>query len=146
MLRQIAAKIDMITWNVNHAWNSPTIKKVPMLLRKNGDRICFSLAHKQLETHGWVLSTVAIDVSVPKHQAISTHTTEWICRAVGQFHKEISHLFETLQGNSNYIIKQSPYCLGVELWLGVFGIGVEALLGFRVNGMVKLYCSHFLFS
>ena len=30
--------------------------------------------HKQLETHGCVLSTVATDALVLKHQAISTHS------------------------------------------------------------------------
>ena len=34
----------------------------------------FLLTHKQLETHGCVLSTVATDNLVLKHQAISTHS------------------------------------------------------------------------
>ena len=33
-----------------------------------------SLTHKQLETHGCILSNVAADVLVLKHQAISTHS------------------------------------------------------------------------
>ena len=34
------------------------------------------LTHKQLETHGCVLSTVATDVLVLKHQAITIHTAD----------------------------------------------------------------------
>ena len=32
------------------------------------------LTHKQLETHGCILSTVATDALVLKHQAINTHS------------------------------------------------------------------------
>ena len=35
-----------------------------------------SLNHKQLETHGCVLSTVATDALVLKHQAISIHSAD----------------------------------------------------------------------
>ena len=35
-----------------------------------------NLTHKQLETHGRVLSTVATDALVLKHQGISTYTAE----------------------------------------------------------------------
>ena len=34
------------------------------------------LTHKQLETHGCVLSTVATDALVLKHQAISAHIAD----------------------------------------------------------------------
>ena len=34
------------------------------------------LTHKQLETHGYVLSTVATDVLVLKHQGISIHSAD----------------------------------------------------------------------
>ena len=34
------------------------------------------LTPKQLETHGCVLSVVATDALVPKHQAISTHSAD----------------------------------------------------------------------
>ena len=34
----------------------------------------FNLTHNQLETHGCVLTNVATDVLVLKHQAISTHS------------------------------------------------------------------------
>ena len=48
-----------------------------------------SLTHKQLETHGGVLSNVAIEALVPKHQAISIHNTDWIFIVLDQFHTEI---------------------------------------------------------
>ena len=41
--------------------------------------ICFSLnvlTHKQLETHGCLLRTVATDALVPMHQAISIHNSD----------------------------------------------------------------------
>ena len=34
------------------------------------------LAHKQLETNGYILSAVATDALVLKHQAISIHSAE----------------------------------------------------------------------
>ena len=34
------------------------------------------LTHKQLQTHGYTMSTVAADVLVLKHQAISTHSAD----------------------------------------------------------------------
>ena len=34
------------------------------------------LTHKQLEQHGCILSTVATDALVLKHQAISTHSAD----------------------------------------------------------------------
>ena len=36
------------------------------------------LTHKQLQIHGFVLSTVATDALVLKHQAISIHSSKWI--------------------------------------------------------------------
>ena len=44
-----------------------------------------SLTHKQLETHGCVLSTVATDALVLKHQAISIHSAEQISIALDWF-------------------------------------------------------------
>ena len=35
------------------------------------------VTHKQLEQHGCVLSTMATDALVLKHQAISTHSADW---------------------------------------------------------------------
>ena len=44
------------------------------------------LTHKHLETHGCILSTVATDVLVLKHQDISIHSTDQSCIALDQFH------------------------------------------------------------
>ena len=54
---------------------------------------CFSvdivlLTHKQLDMHEGILSPVATDTQVQKHQAISTHSAEQICIAVDQFHRK----------------------------------------------------------
>ena len=53
----------------------------------------FFLTHKQLETHGCVLSTVATDVLVLKYQAISIHSADWRnIHLLDQFHTEMLHL------------------------------------------------------
>ena len=36
------------------------------------------IIHKQLEMHGCMLSNIATDARVLKHQAISVHSAEWI--------------------------------------------------------------------
>ena len=48
--------------------------------------------HKQLETHGCILSTVATDVLVPMHQAISIHSADQIFTVMSLIHTEISKL------------------------------------------------------
>ena len=50
------------------------------------------LTHKQLETHECVLSTVATDVLVLKHQAISIHGAELIVIVLQQFHADLLEL------------------------------------------------------
>ena len=47
------------------------------------------LTHKKLEMYGCVLSTVATDVLVLKHQAITVHSTDWIFTVLDQFHTQI---------------------------------------------------------
>ena len=47
------------------------------------------LSHEQLEVHGCLLSTVATDVLVLKHQAIDIHSAEYIHIVLDQFHTEI---------------------------------------------------------
>ena len=49
--------------------------------------------HKQLETHGCVLSTLAIEALVLIHQAIGIHSAEEILIVLDQFHTEILHLW-----------------------------------------------------
>ena len=53
------------------------------------------LIHKQLEMHGCVLSTVATDALVLKHQAISIHIADEILILLDQFHAKILHLWST---------------------------------------------------
>ena len=43
------------------------------------------LTHKQLEMQGWILSTVATDVLVLKHHAISNHSTNHTSIALDNF-------------------------------------------------------------
>ena len=45
----------------------------------------FLLTHKQLEIHGCVISSVATDGLVLKHQAISSHTIDKIVIVLDQF-------------------------------------------------------------
>ena len=49
------------------------------------------LTHKCLETLGCVLSIVATDGLVLKHQAISTHSADWIQIVLDQFHTQMLH-------------------------------------------------------
>ena len=54
----------------------------------------FNLTHKQLETHGRVLSSMATDALVLKHQAISLYNADYTFIALSQFHTEILQLKE----------------------------------------------------
>ena len=59
------------------SWNQNLIMQVLILvlcLISSDETI--NLTYKELETHGCVLSTVATDALVQKHQAISIHSTE----------------------------------------------------------------------
>ena len=47
-----------------------------------------SLTHEQLESHGCILSTVATDGLVLKHQAISMHSADQIFFVLDQLHIE----------------------------------------------------------
>ena len=49
------------------------------------------LTHKQLEMHGYIFSTVATDVLVLKHQAISIHSAEQISIVLDQIQTKILH-------------------------------------------------------
>ena len=57
----------------------------------------FNLTHKhdkQLETHGRVLSSMATDALVLKHQAIRLYNADYTFIALSQFHTEILQLKE----------------------------------------------------
>ena len=50
------------------------------------------LIHKQIEIYGCILSTVATDALVLKHQVGSIHSTDWTFIVFDHFHMEILHL------------------------------------------------------
>ena len=50
------------------------------------------LTRKQLEKHGCIISTVATDALVLKHQAISIHNAGWIFIVLNPFHTDMLHL------------------------------------------------------
>ena len=60
--------------------------------RVNLNSYILPLTHKQLETHGCLLSTVATDVLVLKHQAISIHIADHIPIAWDQFQRKKFYL------------------------------------------------------
>ena len=55
-----------------------------LVLLSSWQRSALYLSHKQLEMHGAILSTVATDALVLKHQAISIHTVDQISSALDQ--------------------------------------------------------------
>ena len=59
----------------------------------------FHLTPKHWETHGCVVSTVATDALVLKHQAISIHNADQIFIVLDQFHIRILHLWCTTLEN-----------------------------------------------
>ena len=52
----------------------------------------WTLTHRQLETHGSILSTVATDALVLMHQAINAHSADYIVIVLDQFHIDILQL------------------------------------------------------
>ena len=60
---------------------------VILLYRSVSHKLC--LTHKQLETHGCVLSTVAADDLVPKHQTININDADLILTKLGVFQKDL---------------------------------------------------------
>ena len=50
-----------------------------------------NLTHKQLETHGYILNTIATDTLVLKHCAISIHIADEIFIVLDQFYADISY-------------------------------------------------------
>ena len=58
-----------------------------------------ALTLKLLEIHGCVLSTVATDALVLKHQAISTHIAEKMFIVLNQFHTQMFGTWWTTSEN-----------------------------------------------
>ena len=57
------------------------------------------LTLKHYEMHGCIVSTVATDALVLKHQAISILSTDQIFNLLDQFHMKILHFCWTTFGN-----------------------------------------------
>ena len=57
------------------------------------------LTHKQLEIHGCLLSTVATDALVLKHQGISIQSAEWIFIVLNKFHADMLYLMRRILWN-----------------------------------------------
>ena len=72
-----------------------TIHLVPLVL---------TLKHR--ETHGYIVSTVATDALVLKHQAISIHNAEWTFIVIDQFDIKVSHLWWTTLRNKITVLKK----------------------------------------
>ena len=73
-----------------------------------------TLTLKHRETHGCVVSTVATDALVLKHQAISIHNTDQAFIVLDQFHIKIPHLRWTISRNKITFLKKWPSRLGVK--------------------------------
>ena len=73
-----------------------------------------SLTHKWLEMGGCILSIVATDVLVLKHQAISIHCAELIITGLDQFHTEILQLQGTVWENEIAFWEKILRCLRVN--------------------------------
>ena len=56
---------------------------------------------KKLQTHGCVISTVATDDLVLKHQVISIHSADCIFTVLDRFHRETLHLQGKILQNKN---------------------------------------------
>ena len=72
------------------------------------------LTHEQLETHGSILSTVATDALVLKHQIISIHSAD-----LDQLHWKFLHLHGvTLENKITFWKKKYPVVIGlsIEKW------------------------------
>ena len=73
-----------------------------------------SLTLKHRETHGCVVSTVATDALVLKHQAISIHNADKTFIVLDQYHIKISHLWWTTLQNKITFLKKWLSRLGVN--------------------------------
>ena len=74
----------------------------------------FQLTLKHREMHGCIVSIVATDALVLKHQAISIHNTDWTFIVLGQFRTKILHLWWTTIENKKCFEKKLRSCLSVK--------------------------------
>ena len=73
------------------------------------------LTPKLLEKYGYVLSTVATDALVLKHQAISIHIADQLSNALDQFQTKILRLQWITLKNAIKFWKKLPNCLELML-------------------------------
>ena len=73
-----------------------------------------SLTHKRLETNGCIISTVATDALVLKHQVNSNHSADEIFIVLVQFHAKILHLLQKTLENIITFWYILPSCLRVN--------------------------------
>ena len=73
--------------------------------------------HNELETHGFVISTLANDVLVPKHQDISTHSADLVFILPPNIHTKKLYLLWTIVETKITFWKKSPSCLKVNTLL-----------------------------
>ena len=79
-----------------------------------------SLTLKHRETHGCVVSTVATDTLVLKHQAISIHSANQTFNVLDQFHIRILHSWWTTLENKITFWKKWPSRLRVKEFIDTF--------------------------
>ena len=65
---------------------------------------------KHRETHGCIVSTVATDALVLKHQAISIHNADQTFIVLDQFHIKLLHIRWTASENEITFLKKWPSC------------------------------------
>ena len=75
---------------------------------------CTALTLKHRETHGCVVSTVATDALVLKHQAISIHNADYTFIVLDQFQTNILHFWCTRLENKITFWKKWPSRLRVN--------------------------------
>ena len=87
-----------------------------MLIEHISSNTLYNLNHKQLGTHGYILSAVANDALVLKHQTISIHSADKIFIVLDYYRAEMLHLLWTTLGNKiTFWIKIFPVVLGLAL-------------------------------
>ena len=102
--------VDQDLWlGLNHICNrTDTYHKSYQQIMKN------SLTLKHRETHGCVVSTVATDALVLKHQTISIHNADYTFIGLDQFHMKILHIRWTASENEITFWKKWPSRLRVK--------------------------------
>ena len=83
------------------------------------------LTLKYRETHGCVVSIVATDALVLKHQAISIHNADWTLLVLDQFHiKKILHIRWTASCVENFIMHTPIHTWFIITKMKVYGNSV----------------------